>query len=166
LLLEVNEAWTDYTGYSRARARAIGSSFADYLDPPSARRYRESAVPELIATVPAGESRSVEYRLIKNSGEVADIVLTARPERDPVTGRFLHSLAVINDITDRNRAEAALRRAQKLEALGGLTSGVAHDFNNLLAVILGSLELLSRRLPANDTRAGRLVDAALQGASG
>ena len=36
LLLEVNEAWTDYTGYSRARA--IGSSFADYLDPPSARR--------------------------------------------------------------------------------------------------------------------------------
>jgi PAS domain S-box-containing protein len=162
LLLQVNEAWTAYTGYSRTRA--IGSSFADYLDPPSARRYRESAVPELIATVPAGESRSVEYRLIKNSGEVADIVLTARPERDPLTGRFLHSLAVINDITDRNRAEAALRQAQKLEALGGLTSGVAHDFNNLLAVILGSLELLSRRLPANDARAGRLVDAALQGA--
>jgi PAS domain S-box-containing protein len=81
LLVEVNEAWTDYTtGYSRARA--IGSSFADYLDPPSARLYRESAVPELLATVPARESRSVEYRLIKNSGEVADIVLTARPERD------------------------------------------------------------------------------------
>jgi PAS domain S-box-containing protein len=162
LLLDVNEAWTDYTGYPRARA--IGSSFADYLDLPSARRYRESAVPELIAMVPARESRSVEYRLIKNSGEVADIVLTARPERDPLTGRFLHSLAVINDITDRNRAEAALRQAQKLEALGGLTSGVAHDFNNLLAVILGSLELLSRRLPADDARAGRLVDAALQGA--
>jgi len=162
LLLEVNEAWTNYTGYSRFRA--IGSSFAEYLDPPSARRYRESAVPELIATVPARESRSVEYRLIKSSGEAADIVLTARPERDPLTGRFLHSLTVINDITDRNRAEAALRQAQKLEALGGLTSGVAHDFNNLLAVILGSLDLLSRRLPANDARAGRLVDAALQGA--
>jgi len=162
LLLQVNEAWTDYTGYPATRA--IGCSFADFLDPLSASRYRESAVPELIATVPAGESRSVEYRLIKSSGDIADIVLTARPERDALTGRFLHSLAVINDITARNRAEAALRRAQKLEALGGLTSGVAHDFNNLLAVILGSLELLARRLPEDDARARSLVDAALRGA--
>jgi PAS domain S-box-containing protein len=163
LLLQVNEAWTTYTGHSATRA--IGCSFAEFLDPPSASRYRDKAVPELIASVPAGESRSIEYRLIKSSGDVADIVLTSRPERDPRTGRFLHSLAVINDITARNRAETALRHTQKLEALGGLTSGVAHDFNNLLAVIRGSLELLARRLPADDLRAGRLVDAALQGAT-
>ena len=162
LLLQVNEAWTDYTGYPATRA--IGCSFAEFLDPASALRYRESAVPELTATVPASESRSVEYRLIKSSGDIADIVLTSRPERDRLTGRFLHSLAVINDITARNRVEAALRQTQKLEALGGLTSGVAHDFNNLLAVILGSLELLARRLPADDARAGRLVEAAMRGA--
>ena len=107
----------------------------------------------------------MEYRLIKASGEAADIVLTARPERDPATGRFLHSLTVINDITARNRAETALRQAQKLEALGALTSGVAHDFNNLLMIILGSLQLLTRRLPAGDARAARLVEAALQGAT-
>jgi len=163
LLLEVNEAWVEYTGYSKSQA--VGSSFADFLEPPSASLYRQRAVPELIGTVPVLESRSVEYRLIKASGEIADIVLTARPERDPATGLFLHSLTVINDITARNRAEAALRQAQKLEALGNLTSGVAHDFNNLLMIILGSLELLARRLPADDARAARLVDAALQGAS-
>ena len=151
LLLEVNEAWVDYTGYSKAQV--IGRSFADFLDPPSASLYRQKAVPELIDTVPTRESRSVEYRMIKASGEIADIVLTARPERDPMTGSFLHSLTVINDITARNRAEAGLRQAQKLEALGSLTSGVAHDFNNLLMIILGSLQLLARRLPAEDARA-------------
>jgi PAS domain S-box-containing protein len=163
LLLEVNDAWVVYTGYSRAQA--IGRSFAEFLDLPSALNYRQRAVPELIDTVPARESRSVEYRLIRCTGDAADIVLTARPERDPVTGRFLHSLSVLNDVTARNRAESALRQAQKLEALGALTSGVAHDFNNLLMIIQGSLQLLSKRLPAEDERAGRLLDAALQGAA-
>ena len=163
LLREVNEAWVDYTGYSRAQA--VGRSFADFLDPPSASLYRLKAVPELVDTVPTMESRSIEYRMIKASGEIADIVLTARPERDPMTGRFLHSLTVINDITARNRAEARLRQAQKMEALGSLTSGVAHDFNNLLMIILGSLQLLARRLPVDDARAARLVDAAVQGAT-
>jgi PAS domain S-box-containing protein len=161
LLLQVNEAWVAFTGYSREEA--IGRSFAEFLDGPSARLYREKAVPEFIDKVPASESRAVEYRLIKRCGEVANIVLTARPERDPDTGRFLHSLSVINDITARTRAEAALRQAQNLEALGRLTSGVAHDFNNLLTIILSSLQLLGKRLPAEDARAARLLDAALQG---
>jgi PAS domain S-box-containing protein len=162
MLLAVNEAWVDFTGH--AQDQAVGHSFAEFLDAPSAARYLSIAVPELLETTPARESRSVEYRLIKASGETADIVLTARPERDPITGRFTHSLSVINDVTQRNRAEAALRQAQKMEALGGLTSGVAHDFNNLLMIILGSLQLLERRLPAEDQRTARLLDAALQGA--
>ena len=132
--------------------------------PALGRSLPSKAVPELIDHVPATETRSVEYRLIKRNGEAADIVLTARPERDPATGRFLRSLTVISDITARNRAEKALRQAQKLEALGLLTGGVAHDFNNLLTVVLGSLQLLATRLPADDGRAARLLDAAIEGA--
>ena len=162
LLLAVNEAWIAYTGYSSFEA--IGRSFATFLEPRSAALYRRSSVPEMIDDVPARESRSVEYSLVKASGEVADILVSARPERDPATGRFLHSIAVINDVTARNRAEHALRQAQKLEALGSLTGGVAHDFNNLLSVILGSLELLAQRLPADDARARRLVQSATLGA--
>jgi PAS domain S-box-containing protein len=163
LLLDVNEAWIEFTGYTRAQA--IGHSFAEFLELSSASRYRRKAVPELIDTRPARETGSVEYRLMKSPEGVADIVLIARPERDPASGRFQHNLTVINDITARNRAEAALLQAQKLEALGSMTSGVAHDFNNLLMIILGSLELLAMRLPADDTRATRLVDTALQGAT-
>ena len=116
LLLEVNEAWVDYTGYSRNEA--LGRSFADFLDPTSATLYSQDAVPELINTVPAQESRSVEYRLLKSSGDVVDVVLTARPQRDPVTGRLLYSLTVISDghrlVTARKRPCARRRNWRRL----------------------------------------------------
>jgi signal transduction histidine kinase/CheY-like chemotaxis protein len=50
------------------------------------------------------------------------------------------------EIADRARTEAALHQAQKLQAVGQLAGGIAHDFNNMLATILGSLELMERRI--------------------
>jgi signal transduction histidine kinase len=54
----------------------------------------------------------------------------------------------------RERAEAALVQAQKLEAVGQLTGGIAHDFNNLLQAIAGSLELIVTR-PGDENRVTR-----------
>lgn len=51
-----------------------------------------------------------------------------------------------------------------MEAVGQLTGGIAHDFNNLLAVVLGSLELLQRRVPAGQPQLTRLVDNATRAA--
>jgi signal transduction histidine kinase len=89
-------------------------------------------------------------------------------ERD----RALVALRALNDTLEQRveertaalmQTEAALRQAQKMEAVGQLTGGLAHDFNNILAGVSGSLDLMKTRLTQ-----GRIaeIDRYITGAQG
>ena len=87
-----------------------------------------------------------------------------RSER-AATARLRATLDELRQETDRREtAESRVRQAQRMEAVGQLTAGIAHDFNNLLTAVLGSLEMLQRRLPAGDERVARLLGIAEKGA--
>ncbi|MDZ4365841.1 MAG: PAS domain S-box protein, partial [Afipia sp.] len=86
------------------------------------------------------------------------------------TGALIGFAKITRDITERRETQKALDQtrealahSQKMDAIGQLTGGIAHDFNNLLMVILGSLELVGRRLP-DDDRIATLISNATQAA--
>jgi signal transduction histidine kinase len=54
------------------------------------------------------------------------------------------------EVTDRRRVERQLLHAQKMDAVGRLTSGIAHDFNNILAGVVGSLEFVTDRIAGDN----------------
>jgi signal transduction histidine kinase/FixJ family two-component response regulator len=80
-------------------------------------------------------------------------------------GSFVLTVA---DITERVRAEAMARDAERLQAIGQLTGGIAHDFNNLLTIVLGNLEMAKLKLEKGSpilNRVERAIKGAQRGAS-
>ncbi|MGB6542171.1 MAG: CHASE3 domain-containing protein [Xanthobacteraceae bacterium] len=67
---------------------------------------------------------------------------------------------LVEQIGRREEVESQLRQSQKMQALGQLTGGIAHDFNNMLGVIVGSLDLIVRRIKKGDFAIERFLDAA------
>ena len=85
-------------------------------------------------------------------------------------GSLIGFAKITRDITERREAQEQLERtreafvqSQKMDAIGQLTGGVAHDFNNLLMAVLGSLELMRKRLP-DDPKLLSLLENATKGA--
>lgn len=155
-LESVSDAWLELLGYRRDEV--IGRPLMHFMTEASARQWLGHDWPRLLE---AGECRDAEYRVVTRSGEFIDVLASARLEQTAHGPVVLGGLA---NITERRRAESALRQSQKMEAIGKLTGGIAHDFNNLLAVVVGNLELLRKRLPDGDPRIASLIENALQGA--
>ncbi|MDR3509994.1 MAG: CHASE3 domain-containing protein [Caulobacteraceae bacterium] len=133
-MAEVNPAYERATGGTTLRLRGVDVRLMSEEPRSSAlvahlRRVVASGKPTFSrdkVKLPGGERvwESVMVPVRNAAGEVDRIVGSSR------------------DVTEREEAQAQLRRAQRMEAVGHLTGGVAHDFNNLLQVIRGNLELL------------------------
>jgi len=62
-------------------------------------------------------------------------------------GKVSQVIIVSRDVTEERKIAAQLLRAQRMESIGTLASGIAHDLNNVLAPILMSIEVLKAKLP-------------------
>ena len=123
---------------------------------------REAGIPAAGLRTAAREGRleTEGWRLRKDGTRFwANVIIDAIR----TNGELVGYAKITRDITERRAAEARLRQVQKMEAVGQFTGGAAHDFNNLLMAILGSLEILRKRLP-NDQRLLGLLDNAVMGA--
>lgn len=149
----VNPAWNRLLGYDASEL--LSRPFAEFL-------HTDDIAPAFDATqrMRHGESlRNHESRMRHADGGYRLISWTAVPEKNVF-------YAIGRDITEQRETEEALRQAQKMEAVGQLTGGIAHDFNNLLTGIIGSLDILRRRMAAGRTEGiDRYIEAAVTSAN-
>jgi PAS domain S-box-containing protein len=121
------------------------------LLPPTVRRGGQGEAPVV-------QLRKADGTIFPGSSEPSPILASDTGDLGTVT--------LFRDLSRRIAQEQALRKAQRMEALGQLTGGIAHDFNNLLTIITGNHELLEMSLDDPDERdlLKRANDAAMMGA--
>ncbi len=124
-LMAAAQRWRDGDLSVRADVRRSGSEFATLAQ-------------SFNAMASNLQARELERRLH------AELLEAQVAERTRALSDMNNRLQV--EIAEREKTEAALHQAQKLQAVGQLAGGIAHDFNNMLATVLGSLELMERRV--------------------
>src|SRR6266568_6223526 len=110
-------------------------------------------------------SYEIEKRYLHRDGSVVWVNVTSSLVNDSA-GAPVCRISVIQNVTERKRAEEQLKQAQKMEAIGRLAGGMAHDFNTLLNVMLGYSEILLTELPPGDLRRERVLQIKNSGMTG
>lgn len=128
--------------YGYSAAEAVGSFISRLKDEADLPQMQELAKAILLS------SGAWQGELEQVSKERQKVVVESRWTlvRDR-TGQPISILVVNTDITQKKQLEAQFLRAQRLESVGTLASGIAHDLNNVLAPILMSVQLLKIKFP-------------------
>ncbi|PHJ71651.1 hybrid sensor histidine kinase/response regulator [Nostoc linckia] len=113
-----------------------------------------SQVQEALSTLMKNGSWEGELYQKTKSGK--EIIVESRWTLVHEFSKKTQTILVVNtDITQKKLLEAQFLRAQRLESIGTLASGIAHDLNNVLAPILMTAQLLEAQV--NDERSRRLL---------
>ncbi len=139
--------------YGWQAAKAIGQKTTQLL-------YGDNILPEVAIASNAVRQQGTwqgELHKLTKTGRAVTVESRWTLVRDE-SGNPRSILSVDTDITERKSLEQQFLRAQRLESLGSLASGIAHDLNNVLTPILGAAQLLPLTLPNLDARNQRLLN--------
>ena len=135
----MNRRMAEMLGYDLAEV--LGRSMFEFFDAPA----REDAEGRF-ARWRYGESEVFDARFRRQDGSVLWTIVSALAIVGD-DGRFEGALALVTDMTQRQRAEAAEQEKESLRAVTKLVFAAAHEINNPLSVITGQLHLLAKEQP-------------------
>ncbi|MFN0085469.1 MAG: PAS domain S-box protein [Blastocatellia bacterium] len=153
---EVNRKGCEVLGYDEREL--IGGNWFDACIPAGEREFVQAVFRRVVAGE-VEQDRYIENKVLTKSGEERLIRWHNVALKD-AAGHLTGTLSSGEDITEKKKLEAQFLRAQRLESIGTLASGIAHDLNNVLSPITMGVQLLQMR--QNDEGARRLLDMILQ----
>ena len=137
--------------YGGKTEKVIGRNYAEFHSENETRDFAN----RMRTIFDTGRPLSYEYQSEKNGGYY---LRSLNPVKDS-SGETKAVTVVSRNITERNRMEEELLRAQKLESVGLLAGGIAHDFNNILTIIMGNISLAKTDLAQGDDPSDLLTEA-------
>jgi two-component system, cell cycle sensor histidine kinase and response regulator CckA len=145
-----NPLWQKISGLSATES--LGDAWLQAIHPEDRQNVTESWQ----RTISQKQSWVSEHKLLTPQGDTRWVRTLVSPIYSS-QGQFLGHVGTVENITEKKQLETQFLRAQRLESLGTMATGIAHDLNNILTPIIGIVQLLPMKVPNLDEQTKRLL---------